>query len=108
MRANSHMLKKTGNNIRICREKTGFLQRELAQSLGVDKSTLSRWESGDTDPGILGLTRLSQFFDISMDDLLYGDDPEPTIPTAPEEEIDEDALNAAREYDALRANNFDG
>jgi len=104
MRPHSKMLEQVARNIRYLRSQTSFLQSEVAETLGVDKSTLSRWESADTDPGVAGLAMLARFYDVSIDDLIYG---EPKVGqdfnAIDDDPVDEDALNAAREYDALRA-----
>lgn len=35
---------------RLVRERAGITQEDLAQVLGVDRATVSRWESGERDP----------------------------------------------------------
>jgi DNA-binding transcriptional regulator YiaG len=35
---------------RLVRERAGITQGDLAQVLGVDRATVSRWESGERDP----------------------------------------------------------
>jgi DNA-binding transcriptional regulator YiaG len=35
---------------RLLRERAGLSQQDLAQVLGVDRATVSRWESGERDP----------------------------------------------------------
>lgn len=37
-------------NARLIREDAGVSQARLARALGVDRATLSRWESGATKP----------------------------------------------------------
>lgn len=35
---------------RVLRERAGITQTALAEALGVDRATVSRWESGDREP----------------------------------------------------------
>ena len=58
-----------GKLLKKLREKEGISQRELAKELGVGKTTVSVWESGLTEPNMTSLKKLSEFFNISIDEL---------------------------------------
>lgn len=45
-------------------------QTQLAEALGYGKSTLSRWEDGDTSPGVVEIRRVVEFFGCTADYLL--------------------------------------
>jgi transcriptional regulator with XRE-family HTH domain len=40
----------SGENLRTLRGRVGLTQRELAETLGVARRTIQRWEAGDTYP----------------------------------------------------------
>lgn len=40
----------TSADLKVARKKLGLSQRELAEVLGVDVGTISRWERGVQDP----------------------------------------------------------
>jgi transcriptional regulator with XRE-family HTH domain len=48
-------------------------QEELAQTLYVSRTAVSKWESGRGYPSIDSLKELSSFFQVSIDDLLSGE-----------------------------------
>lgn len=48
-------------------------QSDLAQMLNVERSTISRWESGTSVPGMGVIERISQIFDVSIDRLMGKD-----------------------------------
>ncbi|MFL8711280.1 helix-turn-helix domain-containing protein [Clostridioides sp. GD02377] len=52
------------------RLKLGLNQVELAKKFNVTKQTVSNWESGNRIPDTLILTKLADFFCISVDSLL--------------------------------------
>ena len=52
------------------RKSRGLTQEELAESLYVSRTAISKWESGRGLPSIDSLKDISQFFSISIDDLL--------------------------------------
>ena len=56
------------------RKQKNLTQEELAQSLYVSRTAISKWESGRGLPNIDSLKAISKFFAISLDDLLSGDD----------------------------------
>lgn len=48
-------------------------QKQLADALFVSDKTVSKWETGLTEPNIDMLKQTSRYFDISVDDLLAKD-----------------------------------
>lgn len=60
-------------NIKYLRKKEGFDQREIGDLLGIKAPAISKYESGMILPSIEGLINLSEFFGITVDDLLKKD-----------------------------------
>lgn len=52
------------------RKKRGLTQEELAEALYVSRTAISKWESGRGYPSIDSLKEISNFFTVSIDDLL--------------------------------------
>lgn len=55
------------------RKNRGLTQEELAESLYVSRTAISKWESGRGYPNIESLKDISKFFSVSIDDLLSGE-----------------------------------
>ena len=62
-----------GDKIKKYRENKKMTQNDMANILGVSAGTVSKYESGDLEPSIESLKRLSELFEISMDELLADD-----------------------------------
>ncbi len=60
--------------IKELRKNKNITQDELAKRLYVSRTTISKWESGKGYPSIDTLKQLSEFFDVSIDDLLSNDE----------------------------------
>ncbi len=58
-----------GNKIYELRKKHKLSQEQLADQIGVARQTISKWELGETSPDIKQAQKLSQIFDVSMDEL---------------------------------------
>ena len=72
-----------GERIREAR-KGKYTQEELAHELGVHGNTLRRWELGERSPDAQIIPLLAQKLNVSVSDLLEGDDSEGVIKkTAP-------------------------
>ena len=56
--------------IRELRKSHSITQAALASDIGVSESTISKWESGNAIPDIEMLCTLSEYFDVSIDELL--------------------------------------
>ncbi len=49
-------------NLRSAREERSLTQKQVAEALGVSDRTYSKWETGETEPGIELLCRLGEFY----------------------------------------------
>lgn len=58
------------NTIKDHRLIHGLSQRKLAKILGIDPTTLARWENGRSRPGALLRGRLTKFLGIPDNDIL--------------------------------------
>jgi len=56
------------------RKQKGLTQEELAESLFVSRTAISKWESGRGYPNIDSLKAISKFFGVTVDELLSGDE----------------------------------
>ncbi|MGN9134984.1 helix-turn-helix domain-containing protein [Clostridium sp. HCP1S3_B4] len=55
------------------RKSRGLTQEELAEALYVSRTAISKWESGRGYPSIDSLKEISNYFSVTIDDLLSGD-----------------------------------
>jgi transcriptional regulator with XRE-family HTH domain len=59
-----------GNNIKYLRNKHKYSQQDLAEQLGVPRSSLSDYERGHTQVSIENIIKISDIFQVKIDDLL--------------------------------------
>ncbi len=59
-----------GNKMLDLRIKAGLSQKELAQKVGVSNKSVSKWETGISKPTINVIRKLSDLFNVSIDELL--------------------------------------
>lgn len=52
------------------RKKKGISQLKLAMDLNMNQNTVSRYETGEREPGINELIKIADYFNISVDYLL--------------------------------------
>ncbi len=80
-------------NIKHYRESMGLTQGDLADKLGVARSTVTQWENGWSSPRMGMVQKLAGVFRVTTSDIVADEDPAPTSDPA------FDAL--ARNYRAL-------
>ena len=56
-------------NIKHFRKRLGFTQEQLAEKLSVSRQTLAKWENGEASPSIDDCIRMSEIFDVTVNDL---------------------------------------
>ena len=61
------------NNLIALRKARGLTQIELGEHVSYSDKTISKWENGDTCPGIEAIHRLAAFYEVSVDELLRED-----------------------------------
>ena len=52
------------------RKKKGISQLKLAMDLNTNQNTISRYETGDREPGINELIKIADYFNVSIDYLV--------------------------------------
>lgn len=62
--------------LKKARENTGLSQQEVADSLGITRQSISKWERGVSYPDINNLILLKDLYNTSFDDLLIKEDTE--------------------------------
>lgn len=61
-----------GKNIKYLRCKNGYSQEELSKHLGYKSyTTITKWESGVSEPTLKMTNQIAAFFNISVNDLCY-------------------------------------
>ena len=82
-------------NLKNARERKGMSQKDVAEEIGVAKSTYSLYESGNREPNVQTIKRIADVLNVSADDLLGLNDKPITIAAHfdgdeyTEEELDE-------------------
>lgn len=67
------------NNMKRCREKAGFTQKEVAISLKVSVQSVSFWEKGERVPSLENAIALAKMYNCSLD-AMFMDDTEKSPP----------------------------
>ncbi len=82
-------------NLKNARERKGISQKDVAEKIGVAKSTYSLYESGNREPNVQTIKKIADVLNVSADDLLGLSDEPMTIAAHfdgdeyTEEELDE-------------------
>ena len=63
-----------GTKLYLMRKSEQLSQKELAGMLGVTNKAISKWENGDAMPSLNQLVAISKIFNISIDEMLKGDE----------------------------------
>ncbi len=68
-----------GEKIREARKSKGWSQRLLAQRIDSDASYINRIETGKLNPSVVGLQRIADALECSLDQLVRGKDNDPEV-----------------------------
>ena len=59
-----------GNNLFQARKKAGLSQESVAKKLGVNRQTISKWETDETIPDIYQSKKLAKLYNLTLDELI--------------------------------------
>lgn len=62
-----------GEKVKKARTEMNMTQETAAENLMVSRQTISNWENGKSLPDIVSVIKMSELYQISLDDLLKGD-----------------------------------
>lgn len=57
------------NNIREKRKQADLTQEQLAKALAIDRSTVAKWESGESMPRAQMLPKLAEILECTIDEI---------------------------------------
>lgn len=100
--------------LRLLRTTSGLSQRELAQKIGVSKSSINMYERGEREPGFETLESVADLFRVDINYLLgRTDDPHSgtkkqaaETDSLPKEEITEQVISLFRKLNARERREF--
>lgn len=62
-----------GRKLKEARVQAGFTQEQVAEAIQVTRQTMSNWETEKSYPDIISVIRLSDLYQLNLDELLKGD-----------------------------------
>lgn len=90
---------KFNENLKAARERRNMTQKEVADSIGVAKSTYSLYESGQREPNVQTIKKIADTLNVSADDLLgLIAEPQTIAAHFDGEEFTEDELEEIRQF----------
>ena len=87
------------DNLKEARLRSGLSQKEVAENIGVAKSTYSLYESGNREPNVNTIKKIADCLNVSADTLLGLNDELTTLAAHFDgKEYTEDELNEIRQF----------
>jgi len=79
-----------GSRIAECRKRKNITQEQLAEQMGVSTQAVSKWENDISCPDISLLPPLADYFSISIDELMRGENSRPVqlVPEGERKDVD--------------------
>lgn len=62
-----------GNNLFQARKRAGLSQEQVAEKLGVNRQTISKWETDESVPDIYQSKKLAKIYSLTLDELIEFD-----------------------------------
>ncbi|NLL77368.1 MAG: helix-turn-helix transcriptional regulator [Clostridiales bacterium] len=86
-------------NLKAARERRNMSQKEVAEGIGVAKSTYSLYESGNREPNVPTIKKIADFLNVSADDLLgISDEPQTIAAHFDGDEYTEEELEEIKQF----------
>lgn len=62
------------DRLNLLKKNSGMNQKDLARAIGLSLSIFTIWNKGNAKPGLKQLVKVAQYFNVSLDWLVFGDD----------------------------------
>lgn len=62
------------DRLNLLQKNSGMNQKDLARAIGLSLSIFTIWNKGNAKPGLKQLVKVAQYFNVSLDWLVFGDD----------------------------------
>lgn len=62
------------DRLNLLQENSGMNQKDLAKAIGLSLSIFTIWNKGNAKPGLKQLVKVAQYFNVSLDWLVFGED----------------------------------
>lgn len=100
------MSERFNENLQKARERKNMTQKEVAERIGVAKSTYSLYESGNREPNVQTIKKIADLLNVSADELLGIDESQVTIAAHFDgKEYTSEELDKIREFAAFVKSN---
>jgi transcriptional regulator with XRE-family HTH domain len=80
------------NKLKELRTERGKIQREIAEYLGIDRTTYGKYETGASEPDFETTLKIAEYFDVSVDYLLGRTEEKKPSAEVIDEELDKNVL----------------
>ncbi len=80
------------------RQEKKLSQDALAEQLFISRQAISKWENGDASPDLDNLIKISEIFEVSLDELVLGKSPEKVVERVVEKENNMTFLKFIADY----------
>lgn len=76
------------------RKKAGYSQEQVAEMLGISRQAISKWESGQGNPEIDNVIKLTEIYHVSADYILLGQESNAIVSTPEKKRLSKEARKA--------------
>lgn len=63
-----------GNNISLLRKERNVTQQEMAEVIGIERTSLSKIETGEFSPSAETMRKVSDYFNLPLGDIFFNPD----------------------------------
>ena len=70
------------NKLKELRKNSALTQKQIADVIGIDRSTYSYYENGKASPSLEVLVKISKVFNVTLDYIIYGEESKTVQPVS--------------------------
>ena len=70
------------NKLKALRKNSALTQKQIADVIGIDRSTYSYYENGKASPSLEVLVKIAKVFNVTLDYIIYGEESKTVQPVS--------------------------